>query len=84
MALQFITGLGIDQHTAAANQWRQLTKAGSLHIIERIERNRAVAQLVARLVRDQEVGGSNPPCPTNYSICGIFLTIFCQVVQIGF
>ena len=24
---------------------------------------RAIAQLVARLVRDQEVGGSNPPCP---------------------
>ena len=27
------------------------------------KRIRAVAQLVARLVRDQEVGGSNPPCP---------------------
>ena len=25
--------------------------------------NRGVAQLVARLVRDQEVGGSNPPAP---------------------
>ena len=32
----------------------------------RIIRNlRAVAQLVARLVRDQEVPGSNPGCPKN-------------------
>ena len=27
---------------------------------------RAIAQLVARNVRDVEVGGSNPPCPTEY------------------
>ena len=34
------------------------------------ERFRAVAQLVARLVRDQEVGGSNPPCPIYYYPAG--------------
>lgn len=34
-----------------------------LRNIIRIPCNRGVAQLVARLVRDQEVGGSNPPAP---------------------
>ena len=35
---------------------------------------RAIAQLVARLVRDQEVGGSNPPCPTANSLLYIDLS----------
>ena len=31
--------------------------------------HRGVAQLVARFVRDEEVGGSNPPTPTKSVVC---------------
>ena len=43
----------------------------------RLKKSRGVAQLVARLVRDQEVVGSNPVTPTKK------LTINLKVVFVG-
>ncbi len=53
---------------------RQLPKlvfAGSIPV-SRSKNNRGVAQMVARLVRDQEVVGSNPVTPTK-KIAGTFM-----------
>ena len=40
---------------------------------------RVIAQLVARYVRDVEVGGSNPPYPIEGLLNGVVLYFFKQV-----
>ena len=54
-----------------ATHWRALhggAAAGTFVAPPRVHSQRAVAQLVARSVRDRKAGGSNPPSPTHVHV----------------